>query len=172
VWFNRRLDVQHQLLVVAGRMTCARFVAAAAVLIVVTAACARSQPDEEQTRPAIRAQAQPGGSRLFEASRWDTAYVIGGQLQDTTLLLPRLIAAGDGSVYVYDVGRHELVAFDVSGAQRWRFGREGAGPGEFRNPIDVTERARHPQLGRERARFAAHRTVNASRRVSVLVSPK
>ncbi|MGI8843977.1 MAG: hypothetical protein ACR2HZ_09780 [Gemmatimonadaceae bacterium] len=69
--------------------------------------------------------------------RWDTLYLIGGSAQDTLLLLPRLLASHARLLYVYDYSDAQVKAFDESGHLRWRFGRKGAGPGEFRNAWDL-----------------------------------
>jgi hypothetical protein len=44
----------------------------------------------------------------------------------------------DGSIYVLEAGSSSLIAFDREGHERWRAGRQGAGPREFGNPASLT----------------------------------
>jgi hypothetical protein len=44
----------------------------------------------------------------------------------------------DGGIAVVNRGNREVLLFDSSGILRATFGREGEGPGEFRDPIEVT----------------------------------
>ncbi|MGH9892110.1 MAG: 6-bladed beta-propeller, partial [bacterium] len=57
--------------------------------------------------------------------------------RDTLLLRPRLIAARDSAVYVYDYGDAAVKVFDKQAQLKWRFGQRGRGPGEFANPFDI-----------------------------------
>lgn len=50
---------------------------------------------------------------------------------------PRLLAARGDTVYVYDAGTQELIAFTRAGRALWRTGRAGKGPSEFSNPVDL-----------------------------------
>jgi hypothetical protein len=75
--------------------------------------------------------------RRFDPVAWDTLFVIGGQVEDTLLLRPRLIAARDGYLYAYDYADARLKAFDGRGNLRWIFGRQGQGPGEFGNATSL-----------------------------------
>jgi hypothetical protein len=75
--------------------------------------------------------------RRFTVERWDTAWVAGGGDADSTLLHPYGIQAGAGGVYVFDVGAQRLVSLRPDGRVRWTYGREGAGPDEFRNLRDM-----------------------------------
>jgi hypothetical protein len=74
---------------------------------------------------------------MYAATRWDTVFSVRSTLTDSILLRPRLIAAGGGSVYVYDYGDQSVKAFDAGGRWRWQLGRRGEGPGEFLNPFDL-----------------------------------
>lgn len=98
-----------------------------------------SRPDEGS--PAVvdegNAAQLKAGRRRVEPTSWDTVYVIGGAEQDTLLLLPRLLSARNGQLYVYDYGVSRLNAFDAAGRLRWQFGRRGGGPEEFGNPLDM-----------------------------------
>lgn len=51
---------------------------------------------------------------------------------------PRLIEALDSIVVVYDYADAVLYAVDLSGIQRWRTGRKGAGPEEFGTVTDLS----------------------------------
>ena len=75
--------------------------------------------------------------RAWATVRWDTVFALGGDAQDTALLRPRTLAARGGTLYVFDHGDARLKAFDRSGGLRWSFGRQGEGPGEFANPLDM-----------------------------------
>jgi outer membrane protein assembly factor BamB len=80
----------------------------------------------------------PSDSRRLEATQWDTLWVAGGTAEDTLLLKPTLMSASDDLVYVYDSGSRALVAIDAAnGRSAWRFGRNGAGPNEFRGVRDL-----------------------------------
>ena len=55
-----------------------------------------------------------------------------GDTEETMLFDPsRFIADSEGWFYVYDVGNGDIVVFDPEGRFNKRFGRKGAGPGEF-----------------------------------------
>lgn len=75
--------------------------------------------------------------RRYVAATWDTVFVVGGSAQDTLLFRPRLLAARGPRLYAYDYSDAQIKAFDSSGALQWRFGREGSGPGEFTNAMDL-----------------------------------
>jgi hypothetical protein len=74
---------------------------------------------------------------MFVDVAWDTVFHIAGSSGDAQLLIPRLIAAQGGWVYVYDYGDWSVKAFDAEGTLRWTFGRRGEGPGEFDNPFTL-----------------------------------
>ncbi len=71
------------------------------------------------------------------APAWDTLFVIGGELEDTILFLPRKLAAGGQRLYAFDYHDHRLKAFDADGALLWQFGGRGRGPGEFEGLFDL-----------------------------------
>lgn len=112
------------------------FVGLAALLLT---ACRSEQPSPEVsgTGPWSDASRTPPPQRDFVTVRWDTLYTIGGSLQDSLLLRPRLIAAGAGLLYAYDYYDHRVKAFDSAGVLRWMFGGDGAGPRELGNPLDL-----------------------------------
>ena len=69
---------------------------------------------------------------------WDTVFDIGGGVEDTLLLRPRLLAARGGKLAAYDYYDARVKAFDAAGGDlRWTFGRQGKGPGEFGNATDI-----------------------------------
>lgn len=76
-------------------------------------------------------------TRSFLETSWDTIFHIGGSLEDTLLLKPRIFESGNEHLYVYDYFDDRLRAFDRSGELTWTFGRSGEGPGEFSNAFDV-----------------------------------
>ena len=73
----------------------------------------------------------------MEESDWLVDRLIGGEPDDTTLLLPGFMAFQNGHLLVYDYGDTRLKVFDPDGTWLWSFGRFGEGPGEFSNPTDV-----------------------------------
>ena len=77
------------------------------------------------------------GARTVQRISWDTLASIGGGVEDSVLLRARSIAAGNGALYAFDFADRQLKAFDPGGGLRWRFGRPGAGPGEFGSPTDL-----------------------------------
>lgn len=78
--------------------------------------------------------------RQFHREAVDTVWEVGGEA-DTTFLNPRWLAAGAAGVTVWDDGRKAVVRVSRSGSVQWSFGREGAGPGEFRTVRDVAHLA-------------------------------
>ena len=75
--------------------------------------------------------------RHMEETHWLVDTLIGGEPDDTTLLIPGLMAFQNGHLLVYDYGDARLKVFGPDGTWLWSFGRFGDGPGEFRNPTDV-----------------------------------
>ena len=73
----------------------------------------------------------------MEEVQWTVDTLIGGEADDTTLLLPGFIASRGGRLLVYDYGDARLKVFDRDGTWLWSFGRFGEGPGEFSNPADA-----------------------------------
>ena len=55
-----------------------------------------------------------------------------GDTPETMLGRPAVLTAGpDGGFALVDFGDWSVKAFDAEGSERWTFGRQGAGPGEF-----------------------------------------
>lgn len=52
-------------------------------------------------------------------------------------VVPRIMVDTNGEIYVLDSQLHEIHVFDNSGQWLRTIGREGEGPGEFRNPGDM-----------------------------------
>jgi hypothetical protein len=93
---------------------------------------------------ACRAEGEPAradsaaGERRITTSAWDTVWTAGGSAEDSVLLQPFLVAAGDSAVYVFDGGASRLLAFGPDqGGLRWTAGRSGGGPLEFRRVRDL-----------------------------------
>ena len=53
------------------------------------------------------------GARQVQTAAWDTVFVIGGGVQDTLLLIPRLLAARGGQLYAFDYGDSRIGAGGV-----------------------------------------------------------
>lgn len=66
---------------------------------------------------------------------------IGGDVVDEAYLLHRvgdIAIAATGEIHILDIGDRQIKVYDPSGAFIRRFGREGAGPGEFLSPGRIT----------------------------------
>ena len=97
------------------------------------AACAGCQ---ESARPPNDGMATHP-VRHMEETHWLVDMPIGGEPDDTTLLIPGVMAFQNGHLLVFDYGDGRLKVFDPDGTWLWSFGRFGGGPGEFRNPTDI-----------------------------------
>ena len=97
------------------------------------AACAGCQ---ESARPPTNGMATHP-VRHMEETHWLVDTPIGGEPDDTTLLIPGVMAFQNGHLLVFDYGDGRLKVFDPDGTWLWSFGRFGGGPGEFRNPTDI-----------------------------------
>jgi hypothetical protein len=82
-------------------------------------------------------RAQQAAERTFTNVTWDTVFHVGGSMEDTVLLRPRMLAADAEQLYVYDLHSFRLTSFDRQGQVRWSVGRQGQGPREFANPIHL-----------------------------------
>lgn len=72
------------------------------------------------------------GPRTFLRVRWDSVGAVVDSADAPRLLNPQLVAAWSGdSAVVVDYGDWSVKAFDRRGRQLWKYGRRGAGPGEF-----------------------------------------
>lgn len=77
------------------------------------------------------------------ADRWivEEDLRIGSAMSEGPELFGRLtglIVTHDGAIHLLDRQAKELKRFGADGAHEWTAGREGAGPGEFRDPIGLT----------------------------------
>jgi hypothetical protein len=61
---------------------------------------------------------------------------IGGSENDTALIDPYLLEAADHRAYIVE-GDQRVQAYDTLATRLWATGREGGGPGEFRNIRDI-----------------------------------
>jgi hypothetical protein len=108
-----------------------RIALAAAALCALAAGCDRGSGEAPP-----KGQALPQ-HRTFAVQRWDTLWSVGGP-GDSTLLNPYLLSAAEGAVYVYDGAARRVVALSpADGHVLWRYGRQGAGPDEFRGVRDL-----------------------------------
>lgn len=105
--------------------------AALLTLLMTIQGCARDGDGTQQDTVPTPA------SRVYQNVLWDTVFHLGGQLEDSVLLLPRLMASGAGLLFVYDYGDRQIKAFDHAGSLLWQYGKTGEGPGEFLNPFDI-----------------------------------
>ena len=76
-------------------------------------------------------------NRDIVAAAWDTVWQIGGSIEDTVLLRPRLITAVEGGIAFYDDDRHAVRRIDRAGEFAWEYGRRGGGPDEFEDVRDI-----------------------------------
>lgn len=65
------------------------------------------------------------------------AWMIGGGEDSPLLEVTDLAVRADGTVLVANNGTSEVLAIDPTGTIAWRFGRRGAGPGEFRGTLSL-----------------------------------
>lgn len=111
--------------------------AAAALGLLALAGCGSEAPVRQDPAASLWSGEEPPVERRWAAERWDTAWALGATRDDPRLELPFwIVRAGEG-LFVFDAGAQRLLALDLAGRERWRFGREGAGPDEFRNVRDV-----------------------------------
>lgn len=68
---------------------------------------------------------------------WDTVADLRYGPSDTTLVNPIHIRVNDLGIWLNDPGAQRIVLLDTTGAARWFSGRQGSGPGEFRNVRDI-----------------------------------
>lgn len=103
----------------------------AAVLLI--PACAGADDAEDGTvRPA-----DAPSERRFIAVEWQEGLRIGGAEDDSTLNSPFRLAASPMGVHLLDYHPKRVLLYGHDGRRLWAFGREGAGPDEFRDPRDL-----------------------------------
>jgi len=91
--------------------------------------------------PDLPAQKKPQPPSQVPVRRWLAAPTFvrsfAGPAGDELLMPGSLVSTTNGQLALFDFGAMELRAFSIEGRQLWRTGRKGAGPGEFRNAMDV-----------------------------------
>jgi len=79
--------------------------------------------------------------RTIVSTRLTSRWTVGGDANDTTILLPLQIRATREHFVVYDGVAQRLLALEpTTGRVVWRFGRPGRGPGEFGGVAKLTAR--------------------------------
>jgi hypothetical protein len=93
----------------------------------------------EAAPPAAFRLERPGdlAERVHREVSWEPVFRIGGLVDDTLLAQPMRPAADASGAYLLDGYMKRVLRFDSSGAFLWSYGREGGGPGEFRQPRDL-----------------------------------
>jgi hypothetical protein len=108
-------------------------VVALVALVPLAGACDRSGGSAD----AIPAASYDPERREIVVQQWDTLWAYGG-VQDSLLLRPFLLSGAEERLFVYDGGARRVLALDAgTGRLEWTFGREGAGPDEFRGVRDL-----------------------------------
>jgi len=80
-------------------------------------------------------------SRRVQRVALKPAWSVGGDVNDTTILLPLGVTATRDHFVVYDgIAQRMLALAPKTGRIAWRFGRPGRGPGEFGGVAKVTAR--------------------------------
>ena len=113
---------------------------AAIVLLIAVVACSNS--DQKTPTHSFRIFEEDGitisettGGPRYEGEIFEYVHVMTleqGDTEETMLFNPStFIADSDGWFYVNDAGNGDIVVFDPEGRFHKRFGRKGAGPGEF-----------------------------------------
>lgn len=109
-----------------------------AVLVAVggtLAGCKEAPREAGVDRAGSGSGAQPSGRHWLGELTLERSI---GESPDVVLGLPILLTAGpDGGFALVDLADRAVRAFDGEGRERWAFGREGEGPGEFLNVIDL-----------------------------------
>ena len=81
---------------------------------------------------------QTAGQQLETVELTKPVTVLGDESRGSILTMPTDLVAGHGdTLYVLDGRDQVVVAFDLKGNELFRFGRDGAGPGEFRQPMEI-----------------------------------
>jgi hypothetical protein len=114
-------------------MTAARLARVLVLALVAAAGCrAAAEPPARNTLFT-----ENRDERRIDVQRWDTLWAVGGSEEDSLLLRPYLVSAAGGGVYLFDAAAKRVLAFGDDGKLRWKTGRDGAGPGEFRGARDL-----------------------------------
>lgn len=75
-------------------------------------------------------------ARSNSPTSFDTVFRVGSP-EDSSLAQPRILAGSDAQIVLYDSYNTSVQAYDTKGNRLWAVGRQGGGPGEFRNVIDI-----------------------------------
>lgn len=110
------------------------FMSLAAVLV---AACSTlERPGQRAAAPTVPALDAPAPERRLLSGAltplWERR-----EAGDSALGVVPFVRADAQGVYVWDHTLRELIAFDTGGRIRWRAGRAGSAPGEFRRVVDM-----------------------------------
>lgn len=86
---------------------------------------------------AVGLEAQKPPERQMFAGEWEVRSIVAGRV-DSDLLNPSIPVVQGDAVTIFDYGDSAVKSFRISdGALLWKFGRRGAGPGEFRGVTDM-----------------------------------
>jgi len=82
-------------------------------------------------------EAQQALQRRIFAGEWEVRTIVAGRV-DSDLLNPSIPVVQGDAITVFDHGDFAVKSFRISdGLLLWKFGRRGAGPGEFRGVTDM-----------------------------------
>lgn len=82
---------------------------------------------------------QVDGQQIETIELGEPVSILGDESRGSILTMPFDLVAGNGdTLYVLDNRDQVVVAFDLEGNELFRFGGEGAGPGEFISPNALT----------------------------------
>lgn len=118
-----------------------------------------------------------GGNSAFAQERqfvrvtWETLGAV--PPSDSLLINPVRFDVDSSALYVYDAGDFRVKAFSWGGQHRWSFGREGSGPGEFRDVLALRLTKEHELFAYDHAnaRVLILSTAGRLRRQFALHSP-
>lgn len=110
--------------------------ALALALALLSAACGDQRGVADQEYLAERPADSPR-ERRFIAAEWRQTLRIGGAQDDSALVSPFRLAASPAGVHLLDYYPKRVLHYGHDGRRMWSFGREGAGPDEFRDPRDL-----------------------------------
>ena len=106
---------------------------AAALCALAFTACERQSADAP---PTLWEGVDGAGTRRFASIEWDTLWTIGGE-QDTVIGSPSFPRAKGDTLILVDRAVKRLLAVGKNGDILWIAGREGSGPGEYKNIRDI-----------------------------------
>lgn len=113
-------------------------------LALLSAACTEAPEPRGREPVADRSPESPGErpadvprERRFIPAEWRETVLVSGAEDDSTLISPFRLVASPAGVHVLDYYPKRVLHYGHDGRRRWSFGREGAGPNEFRDPRDL-----------------------------------